>query len=415
MATTFRALLHRLRPPTTRARIATLAVIAVVIALVSGGLVLAAGGGGKQITAYFGETIGVYPGSTVRILGVKVGTIDSVTPEGQRVKVTMTVDGNVPVPASAGAVVVAASVVSDRYIQLTPPYTGGPQMADHGVIPERRTATPLEVDQVFSSLTKLANELGPNGVNAHGALSDVLNTGAANLKGNGRNFNTMIAQLGAATRTLSGSRDNLFSTVNNLQSFTTMLKSEDSQVRLAEQQLASVSSFLSGDRFDLTGALHELSIALGQVKTFIESNRSLVKTNVGRLAAITRLLVSERASLAEAIDDAPLAVDNVLGAYNPVSHTLNGRGDLRELDPGATAAAAAVLPSSAPGSASGNAVCASVTSPVTPLGSLCQKEQPGAGALVEVSPQDRMSLPPLLFPAVGPVYGTPRSVQGTRG
>src|SRR5579859_5351641 len=109
MLTTVREFLGRLRPTTTRARITALAAIAVVIALISGGLVLASGGGSMQVTAYFGQTIGVYPGSTVRILGVDVGTIDSVTPEGQQVKVTMTVNGGVPVPANAGAVVVAAS------------------------------------------------------------------------------------------------------------------------------------------------------------------------------------------------------------------------------------------------------------------------------------------------------------------
>ncbi|HEY2442789.1 MAG TPA: MCE family protein [Streptosporangiaceae bacterium] len=415
MLTSVRQFLGRLRPTTTRARVAALAAVAVIIALISAGLVIGSGGGSKQITAYFGETIGVYPGSTVRILGVNVGTIDSVTPAGQQVKVTMTVNGNVPVAANAGAVVVAASVVSDRYIQLTPPYTSGPQMADHAVIPQRRTATPVEVDQLFASLTKLAAELGPNGVNKHGALSDVLNTGAANLAGNGKNFNTMIAQLGAATRTLSGSRDNLFSTLTNLQSFTTTLKNNNSQVVLAENQLAQVSQFLAGDRQDLAGALNELSTALGQVKGFIENNRSLIKSNVSRLAAITQVLVNERASLAEAVDDAPLAVDNVLNAYNPVAHTLNGRGDLRELTPGLTAAAAPGVAQSAPGVASGNAVCASATSASTPLGSLCRQEQPGTGALVEVTPQDRLSLPPLPLPAVGTVYGSPGTVRGNGG
>ena len=311
-----------------------------------------------------------------------------------------------------GAVVVAASVVSDRYIQLTPPYTAGPQMASGAVIPERRTATPVEVDQLFASLTKLATELGPNGVNKHGALSDVLNTGAANLAGNGKSFNNMITQLGAATRTLSGSKSDLFATINNLQSFTTLLKNNNSQVQLAENQLAQVSQFLAGDRQDLAGALSELATALGQVKEFIENNRDLIKSNVSKLAAITQILVNERASLAEAVDDAPLAVDNVVNAYNPVTGTLSGRGDLRELDPGAAATTDATLPQSAPGSASGNAVCAAASTS-TPLGSLCKTEQ--SGGLVEVSPQAQASLPPLPLPAVGPVYGSPGTVRENRG
>lgn len=410
-------LLGRLWPATIRGRITLLAGVAFVIAAISAALVLSLrGSGSKQITAYFNEAIGVYPGSTVRVLGVPVGSIDSVTPVGHQVKVTMTVNSDVQVPAGADAVVIAPSVVSDRYIQLIPAYTHGPQMASGAVIPQQRTATPVEVDQLYSSLAKFATDLGPNGVNKNGALSDVLKTGAANLAGNGKNFNTMIDRLGQATRTLSGSRSDFFATINNLQSFTSMLKSEDSQVRLIEQQFAQVSGFLAGDRQTLGAALNELATAVQQVKGFIGNNRSLIKSNVSRLAAITRLLVIERASLAEAMNDIPLAVDNVVNAYDPAARTLDGRGDLNELSMGSSASSSSSSASPQGGASSsgaGNVFCAAASTS-SPLGTLCGQEQAGAGGLVPVSPQAAASLPPLPLPAVGPVYGSPGSVTGAK-
>lgn len=415
--------LRHLVPATSRARITVLAALLAVIALVSA-LLVTMGGASKQITAYFSEAIGVYAGSDVDILGVRVGTIDSVQPDGQQVKVTMTVDGNVPVPAHAGAVVVAGSVVADRYIQLTPAYSGGPQLADHAVIPASRTATPVEVDQLYNSLNKLASDLGPNGANAHGALSDVLNTGAANLAGNGKYLGNMITQLGAATRTLSGSRSDLFATVNNLQKFTTMLAGDDSQVRLAQQQLSQVIGFLSSESPQLAGAMHTLSIALGQVKGFIASNRALLTSNVSKLATITKILADERASLTQAINVLPLAVDNVLGAYDPATHTLNARGDLRELTPGifpassSTAATSNGATSNGATTGSGNEFCATQPgrSSPAPLGSLCQQEQTSAGnALVPVSPSQQASLPPLPLPVTGTVYGSPSTVERNGG
>src|SRR5690242_13620799 len=69
----------------------------VVLALVFGAL-LVFGGHGKRVTAYFSETIGVYPGSTVRVLGVPVGTVNSVAPDGTKVKVVMTLNSGVAVP-----------------------------------------------------------------------------------------------------------------------------------------------------------------------------------------------------------------------------------------------------------------------------------------------------------------------------
>ena len=289
--------------------------------------------GAKQITAYFDETIGVYAGSDLRILGVTVGTIDSVQPQGQQVKVVMTLDDDIQVPSNADAVVVSPSVVSDRYIQLTPAYTGGAQMTDGATIPIGRTQTPVELDQLYSTLNQLATALGPNGANANGALSNLLNVGAANLGGNGAALGNMITQLGAATRTLSGSQDNLFQTINSLQQFTTMLKNNNDQVQSVTQQLASVSGFLADDRQDLGQALDQLADALGKVQNFIQTNRSAIKSNVDKLNSISQILTNERSSLAEALDDAPLAVDNLLGAYDTTTHTLDGRGYIPEFAP----------------------------------------------------------------------------------
>jgi virulence factor Mce-like protein len=361
-------------------------VLIVAAALIAGGvLVYQATHKTTQVTAYFSEAIGVYPGSTVRVLGVPVGTVDAVQPQGTRVKVTMTVNSGVAVPADAKAVVVAASVVSDRYVQLTPAYTGGPQLADNAVIPASRTAVPVEVDQIYTSINRLSQALGPNGLNKNGALSELVKTGAANLTGNGANLHAMITQFGALSKTLGDNSGNLFATIIYLQRFTSMLKANDGQVHAAEQQLADVSGFLASDRADLGAALHELSIALGQVQGFIANNRGLIQSNVTKLAAITSLLAGEKASLSEALDNVPLAADNVVNAYDSTNHTLDGRGDLNELSMG-------------PG--------ANDLTAITPGGTGTGSSGP-AGA-VPLSPAALRAIPPLPLPTVG-LYGTPQA------
>jgi virulence factor Mce-like protein len=358
--------------------------------LVPGALLVTAAHPGKRVTAYFAEAVGVYPGSTVRVLGVPVGTVNSVQPDGAQVQVIMTLNSGVAVPARADAVVVAPSVVSDRYVQLTPAYTGGPQLGDGAVIPAARTAVPVEIDQIYAALAKLSNALGPNGANSGGALSSLIKTGAANLNGNGEYLHQMIAEFGGLSRALGGSAGNLFASLANLQSFTTMLKANNGQVKIAEQQLAQVSAFLAADRQDLSAALSELAVALGQVKSFIGSNRSLLVANIDKLAAITSLLSSERASLAEALDTAPLAADNLVNAYDAAHHTLDGRGDLNEF-------------SMRNGAAIGTTADLQPGGPAGPPGAV-----PLLGA--ELS-----SLPPLPLPTVGTVYGTPEALLRSTG
>jgi ABC-type transporter Mla subunit MlaD len=109
-----------------------------------------------------------------------------------------------------------------------------------------------------------------------------------------------------------------------------MLAGNDRQVAGVNQQLAQISRTLAADRDELAGALAELGPALADIQAFIAENRSAIESNVDKLAAITQLLVDQRASLAEALDVAPLAATNVLGAFDPASGTLQGRSNLLE-------------------------------------------------------------------------------------
>ncbi|MGW8743778.1 MCE family protein [Streptomyces sp. NPDC055794] len=289
---------------------------------------------GTRLTAYFDRAIGVYAGSDLRVLGVRVGEVESVRPQGTTVRVGLRLDEGVRVPKGARAVVVAPSVVSDRYVQLTPAYATGPALADGAVLPASRNHVPVEIDQIYDSITELGDALGPDGANSEGALSELLRTGAANLDGNGEAIGTGVEEFGKAAKTLDGSSGDLFKTLSSLQTFTTMLKDKDTDVRTAQERLDEVVGFFADNKDDLTGALEELGKALGQVKTFIEDNRGELKKNVDRLVPITRTLVEQRASLAEALDVAPLAAGNVVNAYNPDTRTLDGRANLNEISIG---------------------------------------------------------------------------------
>jgi phospholipid/cholesterol/gamma-HCH transport system substrate-binding protein len=160
------------------------------------------------------------------------------------------------------------------------------------------------------------------------------------------------------------------------------------------------------------------------VQSFIGNNRSLIKSNVSKLASITSVLVKERGSLAQALDELPLAVDNVIGAYDPATKTLNGRGDIRELTPGifpssgssaSGSTTSTTSEASASATGSGNLFCTS-TSASSPLGTLCQQEKSaGSNTLVPLSTTEQAALPPLPLPAVGGVYGSTGTVRGEGG
>jgi virulence factor Mce-like protein len=244
----------------------------------------------------------------------------------------MHLNHGVSVEADTHAVIISPSLVSDRYVQLTGVYSSGPKLADGAVIPLARTATSVEIDQLTNSVIEFTKALGPNGANRHGALADLLNVGAANLRGNGAALHRTLQRLGAAAGTFANNRGDLFKTINNLATFTRTLAADNQSVRGLNTSLAAVSDVLARDRESFALALHDLSQALATVRRFILDHRAALTANVRKLAVITQVLRTERASLAAAVHAAPLAVNNLINAYDPAHRTLTGRGDLNELE-----------------------------------------------------------------------------------
>ena len=306
----------------------------------------------KHFSAEFNRAIGVYKHSDVRLLGVRIGEVTKITPEGDRVKIEMAYDGSYKIPANAKAVILAPSIVSDRYVQLTPVYSSGPTLPDGAELSldSHRTAEPVELDEIYHNIDTLNQALGPHGANKSGALSDLLKVGAANLRGNGKALNSTLTGLSQAVKTLSDSRSDLFTTIANLQAFTTTIAQNDSIVAQFDQDLAVVADQLNGERTDLAIAIKTLASALGEVASFVKENSANLTANVANLKTVTQVLVKEKAALREFLDTAPTALSNLQLAYNSASGTLDTRDNSSSAG-GPTAALCNLLAIVQPGSA----------------------------------------------------------------
>ncbi|MQA23873.1 MAG: MCE family protein [Micromonosporaceae bacterium] len=302
--------------------------VALVLAAVAAVFLLDLRAGGRTVTAHFTRTVGIYPGSDVRILGVKVGEIEEVVPRGKTVRVTMNYSTEYQVPVDVKAIVVPPSLVSDRYIQLAPVYKGGRELANHATLSKSRTVVPLELDEVYSSLDELGRALGPEGANSTGELSRLLKTERKNLEGNGEQLGKTLSDFSKALDTLASGRKDLFGSISNLQKFTKVLADSDKEVRRFNSKLASVSKQLSAERDELSGALRSLAKALGHVTKFVRDNRKELVKNVDLLTDVTSSLVKQQSALIDVLDFAPVGASNLALSYNPRSGTIDARDTL---------------------------------------------------------------------------------------
>lgn len=307
---------------TRRQRIAAALVAAAAVAAAV--LALLPHHGTKHLTAYFQQTVGLYAGDRVLVLGVPVGRVDSITGGPGQVKVELSYDSNVKIPAGADAAIVSPTLVTSRSVQLAPAYNGGSVMRDGAVIPESRTAIPVEWDQIEQELNSLAKSLGPTGTRSPGALNRLLNTASANLNGQGQNLHDTITELSRAISTLSENRGNLFATVDNLQTFVKVLADSNAQVDAFERQLASVSGVLDSNKQELATTLATLNSSLTVVQDFVRNNRGALASDLASLNNVMANLSRSRQTLANVLQVAPTELANYSNIYDPIDQAFTG-------------------------------------------------------------------------------------------
>lgn len=287
----------------------------------------------RRLTVMFPSTTSLYQGAQVKVLGVRVGTVDSITVVGTQVRVRMSYDRGVRIPADVHAVIVPPSVVGDRFVQLAPAYTSGPVLADGARLDITRSGVPLELEDTYRALDQVAGSLGPKGANKDGSLSRLITAGAANLRGRGQLLNSTVRELADAISVLAGSSDDLNGTNTHLARLNRRLAGSDRTIRSLVTNLIAVTSELNDQGDGLTSAVTTLDRALGRVASFTKENRNSLRTSLASLTSVSAALRRHTRELEEITDLAPVGLVNLMNTYvprnwdplHPGTSVINGR------------------------------------------------------------------------------------------
>ncbi|OZE80564.1 hypothetical protein CH305_13590 [Rhodococcus sp. 15-649-2-2] len=187
-----------MRRRTVRIAVAAAVVVTLVGSVASATAVIDTAPTSSSLCAEFGDTVGLYEGNSVTMLGVTVGTVKNIENTDGSVVVTMDVDDGLRLPADVGAVTLSSSIVTDRHVEFTKPYTDGPELDRANCIPLERTRTPLGISDTLDAVSGLASDLlGP--ADADGKheeiLGDTLRSVDGSLRGSGAQLNDSLRQL----------------------------------------------------------------------------------------------------------------------------------------------------------------------------------------------------------------------------
>jgi virulence factor Mce-like protein len=261
-------------------------------------------GGGTVYQAFFSEAAGLKADDPVRVSGVKVGSVDSLSLEHGAVLVTFRVK-NAFVGDRSEAAIKIETVLGAKYLALVPDGTSALN-PDHA-IPLSRTASPYDVVQAFADLsttidqidtTQLASSFEVLSQTFANTPDDVRTSlqGLARLSTTISSRDTQLQQLLSATRSVTqvladrnGEFTKLIVDSNTLLQEVQARRQLIDQILTNTQRLATqLSGLVADNRQALTPALQQLST----VTDILSRNRAALGQTVANLAPFVRVFAN---------------------------------------------------------------------------------------------------------------------------
>ncbi|WP_062984034.1 MCE family protein [Nocardia anaemiae] len=276
-----------------------------------------------QISADFENVAGLYAGNDVAVLGVPVGRVDTVTPKGSYVEVTMSIDKGVRIPADAMAALVSPQLITNRHVELAPAYEGsGPVLTDGQHIPLARTRTPVELDRILETFDQLGAALkgdSETGPMASRVLFPLLN-------GNGDKLRETLDDLSSAFEVTLANGDQISNTIVELNEITEIIAQNDQTVRDFSGRLTELVQLMGEQAPGLQAVITQLNDFVTNTSTVVGRNREQLLGALTRFTTLTAQMRANARGLTEITDVAPLFFENFTNAVSRENRSLRLHG-----------------------------------------------------------------------------------------
>lgn len=280
------------------------------------------------LTAQFESASGLYESNVVAVLGMPVGKVTKITPMPGYVEVQFTVDKNVKVPVEAQAVTLSTSILTDRQVELSPPYRGGPTLKDGDTIGLDHTKTPVEFDRVLGMLDRLSLSLKGDG-KGQGPVADIVNPAARIADGNGEKIKAGLGELSKALRLSSEggttTREQLTAIIKNVSSLFDAAAANDGKLREFASTVRQLSQILDEESLGTGSTGRRFNELVKQAGDIVEANRDHLKQTILNSNTALKAVVDNRREISEWIDVQPLAWDNMYNAVDQDNKRLRVR------------------------------------------------------------------------------------------
>ncbi|BBX41783.1 MCE family protein [Mycobacterium simiae] len=288
----------------TRATLIKFAAFAVVMAILTSFLFFIFGqyrtGATNGYSAVFSDVSRLKPGQSVRVAGIRVGTVDSVSlrPD-KKVVVKFDADRSIVLTEGSRAAVRYLNLVGDRYLELIDGPGSSKRLPAGGEIPVNRTAPALDLDLLLGGLKPVTQGLNARDVNA-------LTAGLLQVfQGQGGTLESLFAKTTSFSNALADNDQTVQQLIDNLNTVIGTVSKDGKQFSAAIDRLEQLVTGLSNDRDTIGSAIDALDRGTASLADLLSSARPPLSGTIAQLNRLAPIIDNDKDRLEAAIEKAP--------------------------------------------------------------------------------------------------------------
>ena len=258
------------------------------------------GGAENRYTAVFDDVSSLKNGDSVRVAGVRVGTVNAVDLQPDNtVRVGFAANRDIVLTAGTKAAVRYLNLVGDRYLELLDSPGSATIQPPGSVIPADRTEPALDLDLLLGGLKPVVQGLNPQAVNA-------LTTSLIQiLQGQEGNVESLFAKTSAFSNALADNSQTVQQLIDNLNTVLATISSDGDKFSGAVDRLERLITGLAADRDPIGTAITALDNGSASLTDLLTEARAPLAGTVDELARLAPILDADKETLDLALQKAP--------------------------------------------------------------------------------------------------------------
>lgn len=229
-----------------------------------------------NIRVQFQDVLDLVPQTTVKVDGVSVGRVQSLTVpnQGWTAEVELLLDRTVQLPANAVASIQQTNLLGEKFVELTAPDDVAPTgtLADGDLIPIDRTSASTDIEQLLGALSLVINGGGV------AQLTPIIQELNVAFDGRTDRFKGLLVEADTLIASLDRQRDSITSALDGLDTMASNLADQEQQINGILEELPEAIGILDEQRPQFVELLAGLD-RLGTVGTDVveQSKEGLIR------------------------------------------------------------------------------------------------------------------------------------------